>query len=278
LPQPANISRYGRVRRPNPRYANRARSYEWEVNEKGTRYQDLAHACAIEATPSVPNSNDALSWEPVPRTIRDIVKMPAGTIKEEWLKSVKKELKTLVESGTFQEDIPYEGETSTPVMETFKVKVKSDGSLDKLKTRLVVRGDLQDKNITKDKWSPTASFRSLYLGSQINQLKNYDIELDQSRYCRAIIKKYLDTAGCAKNTRQHDTPLPSGFIPTGDNCSTSDAECVELSTAFNIDFASCIGSLIYLSMTRPDIIFAVNKLAKYTRKPGKVHFEALIHL
>ena len=25
-------------------------------------------------------------------------------------------------------------------------------------------------------------------------------------------------------------------------------------------------------------IFAVNKLAKYTRKPGKVHFEALIHL
>jgi hypothetical protein len=46
-------------------------------------------------------------------------------------------------------------------METFKVKVKSDGSLDKLKCRLVVRGDLQDKNITEDKWSPTASFRSL---------------------------------------------------------------------------------------------------------------------
>jgi len=79
----------------------RARSYEWEANEKGTGYQDLAHACAIEATPSVPNSNDALSWEPAPRTIRDIVKMPDGTIKEEWLKSVKKELKTLVESGTF---------------------------------------------------------------------------------------------------------------------------------------------------------------------------------
>jgi len=52
-------------------------------------------------------------------------------------------------------------ETSTPVMEIFKVKVKSDGSLDKLKTRLVVRGDLRDKHITEDKWSPTASFRSL---------------------------------------------------------------------------------------------------------------------
>jgi hypothetical protein len=46
-------------------------------------------------------------------------------------------------------------------METFKVKVKSDGSLDKLKCRLVVRGGLQGKNITEDKWSPTASFHSL---------------------------------------------------------------------------------------------------------------------
>ena len=75
-------------------------------------------------------------------SIREIVKMPHGIVKEEWLRSVRKELKTLVDSGTFQEDTPHSGETSTPVMEIFKVKVKSDGSLDKLKTRLFVRGDL----------------------------------------------------------------------------------------------------------------------------------------
>ena len=75
-------------------------------------------------------------------TIREIVKMPHRIVKEEWLRSVRKELKTLVDSGTFQEDTPHSGETSTRVMEIFKVKVKSDGSLDKLKTRLVVRGDL----------------------------------------------------------------------------------------------------------------------------------------
>jgi hypothetical protein len=87
--------------------------------------------------------------------------MPNGPVREEWLKSIQKELKTLVDSGTFQEDTMHAEETSTPVMEIFKVKVKSDGSLDKLKTRLVVRGDLQDKHITEDKWSPTASFQSL---------------------------------------------------------------------------------------------------------------------
>jgi hypothetical protein len=78
-------------------------------------------------------------------------------------------LKALVVAKTFAKwkedpsdpDNPQPGETSTPVMEIFKVKIKSDGSLDKLKTRMVVRGDLQDKNITEDKWSPAASFRSL---------------------------------------------------------------------------------------------------------------------
>jgi hypothetical protein len=31
-------------------------------------------------------------------------------------------------------------------------------------------------------------------------------------------------------------------------------------------------------MTRTDIIYAVNKLAKITKCPGKTHFEALIHV
>jgi hypothetical protein len=117
-----------------------------------------------------------------------------------------------------------------------------------------------------------------YLGSRINQLKNFDIELDQSKYCKAIVKKYLDTAGCTKVSKHHDAPLPSGFIATIDDCSGSEVESQKLSDGFNIDFASCIGSLIYLSMTRTDIIYAVNKLAKFTRKPGKLHFEAIIHL
>jgi hypothetical protein len=157
-PQPVNVSRYGRVRKPNSQYANQARSHEWEVNAEGTEYQDLAQACASKATPTLPNISDTLSWEPAPAMIWDIVKMPNGVVKEEWLKSVKKELKMLVDSNTFQDDIMHSGEISTPVMETFKVKVKSDGSLDKLKTQLVVRGDLRDKNITENKWSPTASF------------------------------------------------------------------------------------------------------------------------
>jgi hypothetical protein len=53
-----------------------------------------------------------------------------------------------------------EGETCTPIMDINMVKLKSDGTLDKLKSRLVIRGDLQ-KDVEKDTWSPTASFRAL---------------------------------------------------------------------------------------------------------------------
>jgi hypothetical protein len=103
-PQPVSVSRFGRIRKPNSRYAYQAQSYEWENNVTGTDYQDLAHAYAVESIPTLPNTNNALTWEPAPTTIRDIVKMPDGPVKQEWLKSVRKELKTLVDSNTFQED------------------------------------------------------------------------------------------------------------------------------------------------------------------------------
>jgi hypothetical protein len=117
-----------------------------------------------------------------------------------------------------------------------------------------------------------------YLGTRINQLANYDIELDQSRYCAAIVKKYLDVAGAPKVDRIHTTPLPLDFVPTSDNCSKNEEDAKLLELKYNVDFASCVGSLIYLRMTRCDIVYAVNKLAKFTRLPGRVHFDVLLHL
>ena len=46
-------------------------------------------------------------------------------------------------------------------MDFYKAKIQSDGSLDKLKLRIVVREDLQNKEMVGDTWSPTASMRTL---------------------------------------------------------------------------------------------------------------------
>ena len=42
----------------------------------------------------------------------------------------------------------------------FKANIQSDGSLDKLKLRIVVRGDVQNKELVGDNWSPTAYMRT----------------------------------------------------------------------------------------------------------------------
>jgi hypothetical protein len=117
-----------------------------------------------------------------------------------------------------------------------------------------------------------------YLATRINQLANFDIELDQSRYCKSIIKKYLKAAGSKKITHHHSTPFTLDFVPTIEDFSIDEDASKILERKYNIDYASCIGSLIYLTMTRCDITFAVNKLAKFSKRPGKVHFEAMLHV
>ena len=46
-------------------------------------------------------------------------------------------------------------------MDVYKAKIQSDGSLDKLKLRIVGRGDLHNKDMVGDIWSPTSSMRNL---------------------------------------------------------------------------------------------------------------------
>ena len=46
-------------------------------------------------------------------------------------------------------------------MDVYKDKIQSDGSLDTQKLKIVVRGDLQNKELVGDTWSPTAFMRAL---------------------------------------------------------------------------------------------------------------------
>ena len=58
-------------------------------------------------------------------------------------------------------DDPDKGETVVPCVDVYKARIQYDGSLDKLKLRTVVRGDLQNKEIIGDTLSPTASMRNI---------------------------------------------------------------------------------------------------------------------
>jgi hypothetical protein len=121
-PQPLpELRRSTRTRKPNSRYAYHTQHYDW-MHHIPDNDLELCLACASEAILSLPiKGSDVHSWEPVPRTIREILRMPDGPVKREWLKAVRKELKALVDANTFVKDTLNPGETSTPVMEIFKV-------------------------------------------------------------------------------------------------------------------------------------------------------------
>ena len=70
-------------------------------------------------------------------------------------------MESLLNENTFSLDsMPDANEAITPTRCVYKTKLKSDGSLEKCKARLVVRGDLQAE-IPGEGWSPTAHFRLL---------------------------------------------------------------------------------------------------------------------
>ena len=114
--------------------------------------------------------------------------------------------------------------------------------------------------------------------NRISQQKDHSIYVDQARYDTSIVAKYLDTATVKVRNKFYKTTLPADMIFTKEDVSTSDEQVESLTREFNSHYRSCIGSLIYLLLTRLDFSFAVHKLAKFSANPGKVHFEGLVHL
>ena len=97
---------------------------------------------------------------PEPRNFVEVTRL-AENIRKPWLKDNLKEIKNLINNQTFMIEDPKDGEPVTPCMDVYKAKIQSDGSLDKLKLRIVVRGNLQNKEMIGNTWSPTASMRTL---------------------------------------------------------------------------------------------------------------------
>ena len=93
---------------------------------------------------------------PEPRNFAEVTKSAENIIKP-WLKATLKEIKNLINNQTFMIEYPKDGEPVTPCMDVYKAKIQSDGSLDKINFRIVVRGDSQNKEMIGDTWSPVPS-------------------------------------------------------------------------------------------------------------------------
>jgi hypothetical protein len=84
----------------------------------------------------------------------------------------------------------------------------------------------------------------LTLTGKFTQAAGNNITKDQSRYVKSIARRYLDTAGIERINSPHNYILPINFIPTIEDKAKSPELSKKIQEAYNIDYDSCIGSLI----------------------------------
>ena len=104
-------------------------------------------------------------------------------------KKTLKEIKNIINNQNFIVEDPKEDEQVTPYMNVYKSRIQYDGSLDKLKLTIVVRGDLQNKELVGETCSPTSSVKTLkYFLSDATKQKARVHQLD---FIRAFFQAKL---------------------------------------------------------------------------------------
>ena len=101
---------------------------------------------------------------------------------------------------------------------------------------------------------------TFFLGLQIKQSKEGTF-IHQSKYMKEILKKF-DLEGL----KPKPTPMPTTSSLDADE----DGEAVDQK-----EYRSMIGSLLYLTATRPDIQFAVCLCARFQASPRTSHRQAV---
>ena len=101
---------------------------------------------------------------------------------------------------------------------------------------------------------------SFFLGLQIKQQKD-DIFINQAKYIKDMLKKFgLEVV------KPQATPMSSSTKLDKDE----GGKCVDLKL-----YRSMIGSLLYLTISRPEIMFSVCLCARFQASPRESHLKAV---
>ena len=97
------------------------------------------------------SGSEVYYFVPKPRNFVEVIRF-SEDIKKPWLKATLKENKKLINNQNFLFQEREKGKPATPCMYVYKAKLQSDRILDKLKLRILVKGDLQNKEVVGDTW------------------------------------------------------------------------------------------------------------------------------
>ncbi|XP_075521494.1 uncharacterized protein LOC142554709 [Primulina tabacum] len=202
-----------------------------------------------------------------------------------WCHAMKAEYNSLIQNKTW---VLVPAPTNTPIIGckwVFKIKRHPDGTMAWYKARLVAKGCSQTAGLDYTKTFSTVikpttirvvlnialsygwSIQQLDVdnaflnGIEVSRPSSTSQFLSQSKYIHDLLKKtYMD------NAKSLPTPMVSGL-----KLSSKDTEPFSDATLYR----STVGALQYLTITRPEIAFNVNKVCQFVQSPCLSHWKAV---
>jgi hypothetical protein len=120
-----------------------------------------------------------------------------------------------------------------------------------------------------------------YLQARISQDADFNITLDQQRYSKAIVTRYIPSASAEpsdEDCTKFASPLPFDFKWTSSDNSKTASDVEQLEREFGFKTRQVIGSFNFLGNTAYEELFAIRKACKHMHLPGRPHFKAILHL
>eukprot|EP00253_Pinus_taeda_P014815 PITA_14815 len=184
---------------------------------------------------------------------------------DEWKEVMQKEYDALIKNDTWKLVDPPLGTKPIGCKWVYKNKYKANGTLDKHKARLVAKGN-NESYIASIKKKARKSFEITDLG-----YVHYYLCIEVTQHSKSILlsqKKYigdlLDRFGMTECY-----PLAT---PLEQNLKLTSIEGKEFEDATK--YKQLVGSVNYLTTTRPDISFIVGILSRFMQKPCEGQWSA----
>uniref|UniRef100_A0A2N9FLT4 Integrase catalytic domain-containing protein n=1 Tax=Fagus sylvatica TaxID=28930 RepID=A0A2N9FLT4_FAGSY len=224
-----------------------------------------------------------------------------------WQQAMKEELDALLKTGTWDlVDLPA-GKSAIGCKWVYKIKTRSDGTVDRYKARLVTKGFTQEYGIDyEETFAPVARFSSVRTLIAVSASRHWPLfqmdvknaflngELIKEVYMQLPLgfsqppgfshkgiqdlKRFLGQHFEMKDLGPLSYFLGLEIVDTpieyNNRLNIHDGEPLPDATLYR----QLVGSLVYLTVTRPDISYAVHIVSQFMAAPRSLHYAAVLRI